>query len=62
MSGLYADFTRGGCLWNGPFTPNRITTLLTQSGSILMPDLIYLILGLAGFALAIIAVRAVERM
>jgi hypothetical protein len=31
-------------------------------GSILMPDLIYVILGLAGFALAAIAARAIDRM
>lgn len=59
---IYAGFTRGDSLWNGRFTRDRVTTPLTQSGSILMPDLMYLILGLAGFALAILAVRAVERM
>ena len=31
-------------------------------GSVPMPDLIYLFLGLAGFALAVLAVSAIERM
>jgi hypothetical protein len=35
---------------------------MTLYGNIQMPDLIYLTLGLAGFALAALAVRAIDRM
>lgn len=47
--------------WQSYGTGRHVQPMQTH-GRTLMPDIIYCAIGLAGFALAVLAVRAIERM